>query len=335
MDAAFRVFLAWERVSRDTLDVKRIYFDIAEDVIAGLMLSEIIYWYLPSRDGQPNKLRIERDGEQWIAVSHAGWYERLRLSRKQADSGLSKLQALGLIEKTIYKFDGAPTIHIRLVVTAFLEKWNALIDNEVNNALPQSDGGANPFVQKGQIDLSEKGKSICPKRANPLTKTTTKTTTKIKDCEADASHESASALENPNPQNFKSLNDSPKQPKLPPIKSDNEPLIPYSNGKGEFAQAKARVVALFGWDDKRMTRNEHAHTARVVKELLSAGYTPDDIAKIYAFCKARYTDFSVGALTTNASRALSGRGSAQSDQIEIVSVDDDGGGFDYEAWLAS
>jgi len=43
------------------------YIDIAEDIIAGLLLSQIVYWYLPSKqDGKP-KLRVKKDGEYWLA----------------------------------------------------------------------------------------------------------------------------------------------------------------------------------------------------------------------------------------------------------------------------
>ena len=44
-------FIAWEQVSRDTIDVKRCYVDIAGDLVAGILLSQIVYWHLPDKDG--------------------------------------------------------------------------------------------------------------------------------------------------------------------------------------------------------------------------------------------------------------------------------------------
>ena len=46
-------FIAWEQVSRDTIDVKRCYVDIAGDLVAGILLSQIVYWHLPGERQQP------------------------------------------------------------------------------------------------------------------------------------------------------------------------------------------------------------------------------------------------------------------------------------------
>ena len=40
---SFNDFLAWEKASRDSIDFKKIYVDVAGDLIAGLLLSQIIY----------------------------------------------------------------------------------------------------------------------------------------------------------------------------------------------------------------------------------------------------------------------------------------------------
>jgi len=59
-------FLLWETASRDTVDFKTIYVDMADDLVAGLLLSQIVYWYLPSKEGR-SKLRVFKDGYYWIA----------------------------------------------------------------------------------------------------------------------------------------------------------------------------------------------------------------------------------------------------------------------------
>lgn len=80
----FAAFLAWEKETKDVLDFKTTYVDVAGDLNAGLMLSEIIYWYLPSRDGK-TRLRVHRNGFDWIASRRYEWWDRIRLSTKQAD----------------------------------------------------------------------------------------------------------------------------------------------------------------------------------------------------------------------------------------------------------
>jgi hypothetical protein len=52
-------FLAWEAASRDTIDFKKIYVDMADDLVAGLLLSQVVYWFLPDRNGNL-KLRVRR-----------------------------------------------------------------------------------------------------------------------------------------------------------------------------------------------------------------------------------------------------------------------------------
>ncbi|MEW6287670.1 MAG: hypothetical protein AB1509_15725 [Chloroflexota bacterium] len=141
---AFQQFLLWESTTRDTLDVKKIYMDIAGDPMAGIALSELLYWYLPDKNGGVSKLRIEKPKEkggpvyQWIAVRRYEWWDRCRFSPEQADYALRKLIERGLIEKKVFKFDGEPTVHIRLIEDAFLQAFSRLSANPpVNPYLPQ------------------------------------------------------------------------------------------------------------------------------------------------------------------------------------------------------
>ena len=69
----FNNFLAWRTNTRDTIDFKKIYVDMVGDLIAGLMLGRIIYWYLPDKEelcvkktgtiGQQNPITIYRAGD--------------------------------------------------------------------------------------------------------------------------------------------------------------------------------------------------------------------------------------------------------------------------------
>ena len=79
----FNHFLLWEQASRDAILVKRVYIDMAGDVIAGLMLSQIIYWHLPSSEGK-TRLRIVRDGYFWLAKSHTEWWDECRLTDRKS-----------------------------------------------------------------------------------------------------------------------------------------------------------------------------------------------------------------------------------------------------------
>lgn len=185
-------FLQWERASRDTIDFKKIYVDmVGGDVLAGLVLSEIVYWYLPTRSGG-SKLRVERSGKFWIAVHRYEWWDRTRLSPDQSDRVLKILIDCGLIEKDVFRFGGDPTIHIRLIEERFLELWKCFASNPPENPylpapkpeVPISPNGENRSRQTARTISGERREPISPNGENhfaekgkTLTETTTKTTT--------------------------------------------------------------------------------------------------------------------------------------------------------------
>lgn len=185
----FAQFLAWEESSRDTIDFKKIYVDMVGDLNAGLMLSEIVYWYLPNKRGE-SKLRVEHDGKFWIACRRYEWWERTRLSPKQSDHALAILVGIHLVEKARYKFMGEIALHIRLIEDVFLSIFaDALAHPAVNpyrgeiasspkrkNEFPQtskskSTKGKSHNAAKRKIGLYKKANSVSLKRRNPITET--------------------------------------------------------------------------------------------------------------------------------------------------------------------
>lgn len=106
-------FLIWEQHTRDSIDVKRAYIDITGDLVAGILLSQIIYWSLPNQNGK-SKLRILKEGFHWIAKTRNDWWEECRITGKQFDSAIQKLIALNIVHKKVFKFNGSPCTHLRL-----------------------------------------------------------------------------------------------------------------------------------------------------------------------------------------------------------------------------
>ena len=90
-------FIFWEKRSRDTIDVKRVYIDIAGDVIGGIILSQIIYWHLPSNNGEKSRLRVYKKGDEktetgfWLAKSHKDWYKECRVKEDTARRRIKQL----------------------------------------------------------------------------------------------------------------------------------------------------------------------------------------------------------------------------------------------------
>jgi len=131
-------FYEWERASRDVIDVKRCYVDIAGDLASGILLSQIIYWFLPDREGKL-KLRIQREGEFWLAKSRTDWWDECRITKKQFDRAITVLRDKGLVTTKRFRFRGSPTVHIRLNVSVVVQGVNCILTKGENPNRPNSE----------------------------------------------------------------------------------------------------------------------------------------------------------------------------------------------------
>lgn len=191
MMLTFSEFLTWERTTNDTIDFKKIYADMAEDTLAGLVLSQLVYWHMPSKQGT-SKMRVNKQGKQWVAVRRYEWWESTRLEPRQVDRVLKILLGKGLIEKATWLFDGLRTLHIRIVEKKFMELWQELTANPPVNPFIEKEKPSEKADEPTKLrngDLStpnyETVISVLPigdfgvtKNDTPITETTTETTTK-------------------------------------------------------------------------------------------------------------------------------------------------------------
>mgnify|MGYP000905340865 CR=1 FL=1 len=166
---SFKEFLTWEKASKDTIDFKKVYVDIAEDVLAGLLLSQIIFWHLPNAKTGRNKLKVRRNGKTWLAKNRTDWWEEIRLSPKQYDTAIGKLVNKGIVEVENTMFNGKKTPHIYLCQERLIE----LLNHQLNPSSPKLFGilpnGGNRYYPIGKIGLAQ---SVIP-----LTEITTEITT--------------------------------------------------------------------------------------------------------------------------------------------------------------
>lgn len=139
-----------EKIS-DGFRVKTIYVDICDDLIAGLLLSQIIYWYKPDSEGK-TKLRVKHDGHLWIAKRRTDWKEEIRISAKQYDRAIIHLQKMGFVETKVFKFGASTMVHIRL------------LKSNVEKAV---DKHLHPELPKREIENSPKGKTGITERDIP------------------------------------------------------------------------------------------------------------------------------------------------------------------------
>lgn len=153
-------FLAWEAASRDTIDVKRCYIDVAGDLVAGVLLSQIVFWHLRGRDGQ-QRLNVQRDGHWWLAKPRTAWWDECRISPKQFDRACGVLDQNGkhVIVSAVYRFHGETMKHVRVDWDVFVPVLASVVEAKsgitqtVNPELPKSEV-PNPLVVDPRIPES-------------------------------------------------------------------------------------------------------------------------------------------------------------------------------------
>jgi len=169
MTISFEEFLRWEEADRDAIKVKRIYVDIAEDLIAGILLSQIVYWYLPSKRDGHTKLRVRKDGELWLAKGRDEWWDECRITPRQFDRAIGILVDKGIVEKERFRFGGSPTIHIRLVPEVLMQH----IENEISGVNSILTKGENPILRNVKMELDERVKTLTENTTEITTENTT------------------------------------------------------------------------------------------------------------------------------------------------------------------
>lgn len=163
-------FLLWEQATRDCIDVKKIYVDMADDLVAGILLSQIVYWNLPNKEGK-TKLRVKKDGALWLVKGRDDWWDECRIKPRQFDTAFKKLEEQSLVEKKVMKFAGETKVHIRIIWENFLVALQAHLENfEVDSSLDIT--GINESVnldsQEGPLDITGINESVNLDCQNPL-----------------------------------------------------------------------------------------------------------------------------------------------------------------------
>lgn len=133
-------FIANEKASRDTIDVKRIYIDIAEDLVAGILLSQIVFWHLPDNSGK-SKLRVKHEGHLWIAKNRSDWWDECRITERQYDRAVDILEKKGIVVTDTTLFAGKPSKIIRIDSNAFLSFYQDALKRsctKCNNEIDES-----------------------------------------------------------------------------------------------------------------------------------------------------------------------------------------------------
>ena len=156
-------FYKLEEFEKQQVNVKMVYIDITGDLIAGILLSQIIYWNLPSKEGK-SKLKVTYKGRKGIAKGRNEWWDEIRITPKQYDRAIKILKELELVEVKNTMFNAKRTPVIMFNSDVFIKKYQSKLTK--STVLPKGKDRCLPKVKSG-IDET----------ATSLTETTTKITT--------------------------------------------------------------------------------------------------------------------------------------------------------------
>lgn len=120
--------IALELSDRKYVRAKKIYIDMAGDLIAGIVLSEVVYWHTPGKGGKQRLRIIEGKTDRWLACRRQGWWDRARITARQFDRALDKLVKVGLIIRDHFDYKGQSTLHVRINWDTFEKLYNALLE---------------------------------------------------------------------------------------------------------------------------------------------------------------------------------------------------------------
>ena len=176
------IFIDQENKSRELIILKKNYVDLINDLVAGLLLHQIVFWFLPSKENK-SKLRVVKNGEKWLAKSRTDWWDEIRISPKQYDRAMSILRDAYIVDTQLFKFSGNPTVHIKLnrkILLGLLD-GDKIRSRNVDEAKKQKEAkdekerlkeielnkkkqGVNPILTKGENPISPKVEIHLPQR---------------------------------------------------------------------------------------------------------------------------------------------------------------------------
>lgn len=141
----------------DDIRIDRITMQMVGDHAAASILTRIVYWFSPTKEGQ-KRTRILKNGKCWIAKTDEDWFEECYVTKKQMRRIKTLLISLGVIDIEYFRFNGMKTCHYSLNIETYTRLY-AKTANSVYSEVPKGTSRSCPKVPSGSAQ-----------RARPLTK---------------------------------------------------------------------------------------------------------------------------------------------------------------------
>jgi hypothetical protein len=169
-------WIANDLASEKTIAVKKIYVAInGGNLTDGVMLSQIMYWLLPDKEGGV-RAQVLKDGHYWIAKKYSDWLEECGVSERAARQSISRMVKSKILIKKIWKFDGTPVTHLRpnynhIETLLMSDGSDRLCQVDVTENVTSITESTTEITTEKEIAPSQNGKSTSSPEATP-TKTT-------------------------------------------------------------------------------------------------------------------------------------------------------------------
>ena len=113
---------------------------IANDYVAGTVLGILIDWFNPKKQhGTP--LKVEKHNRLWICVPRKIWWDYIAMTPRQADTAISHLKKMKLIDSKCFGSELGKATHITINWELFLEEFERVTTSE----------DINPYDDEGQV----------------------------------------------------------------------------------------------------------------------------------------------------------------------------------------
>jgi hypothetical protein len=161
---SINTFYALKHKEAQRVNFEMTYVDIAKgDVIAGLLLSQIVYWFTPTSEGK-SRTKVTYKGRRALAKSRDEWYDEIRITPRQYDRAIKILKDVGVVTVENSMYNAKRTPFIMLNEDVLLRLYNQEIE--------RFNQKVKPVLPKSKTDIDKTG--------TPLTETNTETNNKDK-----------------------------------------------------------------------------------------------------------------------------------------------------------
>lgn len=164
---------------------KHMYVDICDDLVTGILLSKIVYWFGIGKNGE-QRARHEHAGRVCIVKKKEDWWNECRISEGQYDRAIAKLIEKKIITTEVH-YNPFASKPMQRATFIFINKevLNSLVKSYLDSFKKESDRNPiSPVSETPEMRVSERGEMQVSEHpvsgvSSYSTKNTTKTTSDI------------------------------------------------------------------------------------------------------------------------------------------------------------